>query len=156
MAPEPAPPPAPPVADNGPLRSSVVVFHNDDDNGGPCDSADEEEEAVRQDSGGASAAAAAAAAGGLGLQLQQMLCTGVSTRQEEVPSPPAPFDPGETGRTYDGFTKSPPPHIRCVVSPASSLPPALSGAVSGAQPRHYRVFVADVPGLRRVKAVLFV
>ena len=148
--PEPAPPPTPAVTDNGPLRSTVVVFHGDDDNGGPWGYAvaddegerDEEGEAVRQDSSGTSAAAAAAA-GGLGLQLSEMLCTGVLTRKEESPSPPAPespslpgpYDASATGRTYDDITKSPPPHLRCVVSPLPSLPPALR--CTAAPPPHF-------------------
>ena len=51
--------------------------------------------------------------------------TDVLTRREESPSPPAPDDASATGRTYDDITKSPPPHLRCVVSPLSSLPPVL-------------------------------
>ena len=143
-APKPAPPPT----------STAVVFHGDDDNGGPWDYAvaDDEgelgakEEAVRQDSGGISAAAAAAA-GGIGLQLSQLLCTGVSTCQEEPPSPPALDNASATGRTYGDIIKSPPPHLWCVVSPLSSLLPT-----SGAPPRHHRIFfVADVPELRRLR-----
>ena len=103
----------------------------------------EEEEAVRQDScvapwdsGEASAAAAAA---GVGLQLRRMIGektsmnidvyveehTDVLTRREESPSLPAPDDASATGRTYDDITRSPPPHLRCVVSPLPSLPPVL-------------------------------
>ena len=32
-------------------------------------------------------------------------------------------DASAAGRTYDDITKSPPRHLRCVVSPLSSLPP---------------------------------
>ena len=117
---EPAPPPTPVVTVNGPLRSTVVVFHSDDDNGGLWDY--EEEEAVRHDRGGASAAAAAC---GPGLELSQLLCTGVLTCQEEPPSPPALDNASATGRTYDDITKPPPPHLRCVVLPSPSLPPFL-------------------------------
>ena len=145
---EPAPPSAPAVTNNdGPLRSTVVVFHGDDDNGGLWDCGardddgelDEEEEAVRQDSGGASAAAAAAA-GLLGLQLVQILCTGGPARQEESPvkdssSTPAPDGASAIGRTFDDITKLPPPHLRCVVSPLSSL----CHPSSGAPPRHCRI-----------------
>ena len=49
----------------------------------------------------------------------------VWTRREESPSPPVPGDASTTGRTYDDITKAPPPHLRCVVSPLSSLPPVL-------------------------------
>jgi len=60
--------------------------------------------------------------------------TGVSTRREESPSPPASDGASATGRvctcmppgrTYYDFTKLPPPHLRYVVSPLSSLPPVL-------------------------------
>ena len=136
---EPAPPPAPAVTDNGPLRSAVVVFYGDDDDGGLWDyvagvdgGLGEEAEAERRDSGGASAAVAAAAIG-LRLQLSQLLYTGLIARPGESSSPPAPEfpsplasdDASTTGRTYDDITKSPPPHLRCVVSPLSSLPPVL-------------------------------
>ena len=81
------------------------------------------------------AAAAAAAAVGLLPHLRRMIrddfhtersvYTSVLTSREESPLPPAPDDASATGRTYDDITKSPPPHLRCVVSPLSSLPPAL-------------------------------
>ena len=51
--------------------------------------------------------------------------TGVSTRREESPSPPASDDASTTGRTCYDVTKLPPPHLRYVVSPLSSLPPVL-------------------------------
>ena len=61
---------------------------------------DEEDEAMRQDS-----------------------CVFMLLCQEESPWPPAPDDASMTGCTYDDITKTPPPHLRCVVSPLSSLPP---------------------------------
>ena len=71
----------------------------------------------------------------------------VLTRRGEPASPPAPDDASPTGRTYDDITKTPPPHLRCVVSPLSSPSPVL------------RCTVASLPrflsGLRRVQAVLF-
>ena len=74
------------------------------------------EEAVQQDSfvaprdsGGASVAPAAAAVG----------------LRREPPSSPAPEDASKTGRTYGDITKSPPPYLRCVLSPLSSLSPIL-------------------------------
>ena len=102
----------------------------------------DEEEAVRQDScvapcdsGGASAAAAIAA---VGLQLliqgrmiddefhaERSVYTSVLAHREESPSPPAPDDASATGCTYDDITKSAPPHLRCVVSPLSSLSSVL-------------------------------
>ena len=94
------------------------------------------EEAVRQDSfvapwhsGRASTAAATAAAG----------------------LRPALDDASATGRTYDDITKSPPPHLRCVVSPlffSVTHPPMHRRATTA-------MFVADVPWLTRVRAVLF-
>ena len=99
---------------------------------------DEEQEAVRQnsymtprDSGGASAAAAAV---GHRLQLRRTIgdfyaeCsvfTDVLTRQEKSPSPSVSDDASATRGTYDDITKSPPPRLRCVVSPLSSLSPVL-------------------------------
>ena len=47
--------------------------------------------------------------------------TDVLNCQEDSSSPPAPDDARATGRTYEHFTKSPPPYFRCVVSPLSSL-----------------------------------
>ena len=60
-----------------------------------------------------------------------------------------------TGRTYDDMTKSPPPHLRCVVSPLSSpiTFPASTSRCTSASLRHF--FFADVPGLRQFQAVLF-
>ena len=79
----------------------------------------------------AASAAATATAVGLLPQLRQMIGddfyaersvgTGVLMRREESPSPPAPADASATGRTYDDITKPPPLHLRCVVSPLSSL-----------------------------------
>ena len=46
----------------------------------------------------------------------------VLTCREESPPPP-PDDASTTGRTYDDMTKSPPPHLRCVVSSLSSPTP---------------------------------
>ena len=57
----------------------------------------------------------------------------------ESPSPPAPDGASASARTYDDITKSPPLHLRCVVSPLCSL------LLSGAPPHHYHVFLADVP-----------
>ena len=48
----------------------------------------------------------------------------VLTRRAESPSP-APDDASATGCTYGDITRSPPPHLRCVVSLLSSLPPVL-------------------------------
>ena len=117
---------------------------------------DEEEKAVMDscvapcDSGEASAAAAAAAAAaavGLLPQLRRMIgdnfhaernvCTSALTRREELPLPPAPDDASATGRTYDDITKSPPPHLRCVVSPFFSLSPALL-CIAVLLPRFFR------------------
>ena len=146
------------------LESCVVPWDSGGASEGELD--DDEEEAVRQescvapwDSGGASTAAAAPA---VGLQLHgrmsggtfhadRSVATGVLTRREESPSQAAPDDASATGLTYDDITKSPPPHLRCVVSLLSSPPPVrffpLRHPSSGAPPRHYRVFVvADVPG----------
>ena len=102
---------------------------------------DEEEEALRQDScvapwdSGEASAAAATAAVGRRPQLRRMIggdfgdersvYTDVMTRQEEPPSPPAPVDASATGHTYEDMTKSPPPHLRCVISRLSSLSPFL-------------------------------
>ena len=101
--PPPAPPPSPAMTDNGPLRTTVgVAFHEYDDNQHP------EEEIEGCD-------------GGLwdyAIQPWHRL-----PRREKSPSPPAPDDASATGRTYDDITKPPPPHLRCVVSPLSSLPP---------------------------------
>ena len=165
---EPAPPPAPAVTDNGPLRSTiVVVLHDDDDNGGLWNyvvgvdgGLGEEAEAERRDSGGASTAAAAAAAA-IGLQLQlhermisdyfhadRSVYTGVMTRREESPSPVALDDASATGRTYEDITKSPPPHLWCVVSPLSPQPPILR-CTAASLPRFY---FAEVPGLRRFRS----
>ena len=121
-----------------------AVADYDDRDGGvwdlDCDDDldDEEEKAVRQDSsvapwdsgGGASGATATATVGvqriGSGdFHAKRSGCTDVLTSREESPSPPAPDDASATGRTYDDITKSPPPHLRCVVSPLSSLPPVL-------------------------------
>ena len=137
---------------DGGLWDHVAV--SDDDNR-KLDDEEEEAAAARQDSyvapwesGGASAAAAAA-----GVLLQQMIGddltpkresavelniydeerTGVLTRREESPSPPASDDASATGCTYDDIAKPPPPHLRCVVSPLSSLPPAPLGC-SAASP----------------------
>ena len=76
----------------------------------------------------------------------------VLTRREESPSSPAPGGASPTGRTYDDFTKTPPPHLRCVVSPLSSF---LSTTCPPVHRRVTTIFVGDVPGLRRVQAVLF-
>ena len=104
----------------------------------------EEEEAARQDSyvapwdsGRASAAAAAA---DVGLQLRRMIGDGFTPNRqtsvkidvyleehtrEESPSTTAPDDASSTGHSYNDIIKSPPSHLRCVVSPFSSLPPVL-------------------------------
>ena len=78
------------------------------------------------DSGEASAAAAAAAVG-LRQQLQWMI------------GDAAPADASATGQTYNDITKSPPPYLRCVFSPLSSLPPVLRCTASSLP--HF--FVAD-------------
>ena len=66
-----------------------------------------------------------------------LTCTGVMTRREKSPSPPALDDASATGRTYDDITKSPPPHLRCVVSPFFSLSPALL-CIAVLLPRFFR------------------
>jgi hypothetical protein len=99
-----APPPAPALTDNGHLRGNVGVIHEDDDNQHP------EEEIEGLD-------------GGLCVYPVQHLHRLPS--RENLLSPPAPDDTSATGRTYDDITKPPPPHLRCVVSPFSSLPPVL-------------------------------
>ena len=138
---------------DGGLWDHVAV--SDDDNRKLDDDEEEEAAAARQDSyvapwesGGASAAAAAA-----GVLLQRMIGddlspkresavelniydeerTGVLTRREESPSPPASDDASATGCTYDDIAKPPPPHLRCVVSPFPSLPPVPLGC-SAASP----------------------
>ena len=121
-----------------------AVADYDDRDGGvwdlDCDDDldDEEEKAVRQDSsvapwdsgGGASGATATATVGvqriGSGdFHAKRSGCTDVLTSREESPSLPTPDDAGTTECTYDDITKSPPPHLRCVVSPFSSLSPVL-------------------------------
>ena len=118
------------------------MFHNDDNNrhfekededghdGGlwdeECDGElnDEEEEAV----------------------LQEDSCVLMLMRREEPPWPPAPDDTNATGptyaTTYDDITKSPPPHLWCVVSPLSSLPPVLRCTATSP-----RVFCRRRPGV---------
>ena len=100
-----APPHAPALTDNGFLPTTVgVVFHEYDDNRRP------EKEIEGRD-------------GGLwdyAIQHWHRL-----TSRENLLSPPALDDTSATGRTYDDITKPPPPHLRCVVSPLSSLPPVL-------------------------------
>ena len=63
----------------------------------------------------------------------------------------APDDASATGRTYDDITK-----VAAAASPVRGLASFLSAT---RPPVHRRVttafFVADVPGLRRVQAVLF-
>ena len=137
--------PAPAMADNSPLRATDVVFHDDDDNRHPEEEIkerndgmwdsdddgvlDEEEECMACEQ----SAAAAAAAFGLRPQPRRVidddcdaeLCTGVMRSREEPSSPPAPDYAIATGRTYDDITVSPPPYLRCVASPLSTLPPVL-------------------------------
>jgi hypothetical protein len=55
--------------------------------------------------------------------MQQDSCVFMLLSQAESPWPPAPDDASATGYTYDDITKMPPPHLWCVVSPLSSLPP---------------------------------
>ena len=101
---------------------------------------DEEKKAVRQDlcvapwdSSGASEAAASVTVGlrqyrrmiGDNFHAEYYHCTGALTSRDESLWPPAPDGASATGCTYDDITKSPPPHLRCVVSPLSSLPPVL-------------------------------
>ena len=102
------------------------------------------DEDIMDDASGEASAAAAAAGDGLRLKLRRMLGnnvslkhqpsveidvyfdeehTGVLTPRKESPSPPAPDDASATGCTYDDITKSPPPHLRCVISPLPSLSP---------------------------------
>ena len=128
---------------------------------------DDEDKTVRQDywaapsgSSGASGAAASATVGlgqlwrmidGIdgGFHAERSVDTSVLTLREESPSLPAPDDASATGRTYDDITKPPPPHLRCVVSPLSSLPPVVRCTAAS---RH--LFAAEFP-VRRVQAVLF-
>ena len=146
--------PAPAIDDNSPLRATGIVFHDDDDDrfleeeiegrdGGRWDSGIADDE-FRSDDDGVldeeekymaweQSAEAVAAAFGLRLRLrpkiddgcQAELCTGALTRREESPPPPAPDGASATGCTYDDMTKLPPSHLRCVVSPLSSLSPVL-------------------------------
>ena len=104
------------------------------------------DEDIMDDASGEASAATAAAGDGLRLQLRRMIGnnitlkhqpsvkidvyfdeehTGVLTPREESPSPPAPDDASATGCTYDDITKSPPPHLRCVISLIPSLSPVL-------------------------------
>jgi len=128
---------------------------------------DDEDKTVRQDywaapsgSSGASGAAASATVrlGQLwrmidgidgSFHAERSVDTSVLTLREESPSLPAPDDASATGRTYDDITKPPPPHLRCVVSPLSSLPPVVRCTAAS---RH--LFAAEFP-VRRVQAVLF-
>ena len=128
---------------------------------------DDEDKTVRQDywaapsgSSGASGAAASATVGlgqlwrmidGIdgGFHTERSVDTSVLTLREESPSPPEPNDASATGRTYDDITKPPPPHLRCVVSPLSSLPPVVRCTAAS---RH--LFAAEFP-VRRDQAVLF-
>ena len=160
----------PAMVDNSPLRATDVVFHDHDANrhpnkqieghdGGLWDNEfhsdddgelDEEENCMAFEQ----SAAAAAAACGRRPQLRWMidddyhaeLCTSVLTRREKSPSPPAPDDASATGRTYDDIIEAPPPHLRCVVSPHSSLSPAPRCTAASLP----SFFFADVPGLGRV------
>ena len=147
-----------------------------DDNG----ELDEKKEAVRQDSyaapwdsSGASAAIDAAAVEPR-LRLYgrmigddfhaERVCTRMLTPGEESPSPSAtcpaawaapppaaaPDDASSAGHTYDDIIKSPPLHLRCVISPLSSLPLVLR-CTAASLPRFCRRRAA---GLRRVQAVL--
>ena len=107
-------PPAPAMADYSRRRVIDIEFHDDADNRHP------EEEIEGHD-------------GGLwdyALQHWHRL-----PLLEESPWPPASDDASATGRTYDDITKSPPPHLRCVVSPLSSLPPVLRGIAAAPLPR---------------------
>ena len=137
------------ASDQGRDAASDAVADDDGRDGGLWDLEcngeldDEEEKAVRQDSfvapwdsGGGASVAAATAAIGLRPQIRWMIgddfqakrsgYTGVLTCREEPPSlPAAPDDASTTGCTYDDITKSPPSHLRCVVSPFSSLSPVL-------------------------------
>ena len=99
---------------------------------------DDEEKTVRQDycaapwgSSGASGPAASATVGlgqlwrmidGIdgGFHAERSVDTSVLTLREESPSLPTPDDASATGRTYDDIAKSPPPHLRCVVSATRS------------------------------------
>jgi hypothetical protein len=87
-------------------------------------------------------AAAAVAAGDQAGPEGVMTCTGVLTRRKESPSPPASDNASATGRTYDDITESPPPHLRCAVSPLSLCHPS-----SGAPPRFYRILLRQRPGV---------
>ena len=68
-------------------------------------------------------------------------------RPVSPPWPAGPDDASRTGLTYDDFTKAPPPHIRCVVSPVSSVPPVFGSS------RPW--FLSPTSGLRQVQAALF-
>ena len=117
--------PAPAMTDYSPPRATDVVSHGDDEvrpakveiegcDGGLWDYTDdnfelddEEEEAVRQD-----------------------LCMAPWNSYVVSPSPRVSDDASATGHTYDDITKSPPPHLRCVILPLFYLPPVLRGTAA--------------------------
>ena len=111
-----------------------IVLDNEDDNrhleeeidDHELDEDEEDEEAVPQ-----------------GACVLMLMCQ----EQEEPPWPAGPDDASRTGLTYDDFTKAPPPHLRCVVSPVSSVPPVFGSS------RPW--FLSPTSGLRQVQAALF-
>ena len=113
-------------AGNSPLKTIAVVVHDDVNNRHP------EEEIEGRDGG-----------------LWDYAVTDDDDELDDIDEEAAPDDASVNGRTYDDVTKSPPPHLRCVVSPLSSLPPVLGCTAASLSP----FVVADVPGLRRLQAV---
>ena len=168
---EPVPPSAPAMTDNSPLQAVDVVFLDDaisrlpdEEIEGRCgeiwDYTVADDDSELDDLSACQHARLAAA-----------LCTEVVTDHPselqsnggdcfacassaavlfESSSPPAPDDASVTARTYDDITKSPPPHLRCVVSPRSSLLPILR-CTTASQP-----FFSSPTSQKRVQAVLCV
>ena len=108
-------------AGNSHLKTIDVVVHADDDNRHP------EEEIEGRDGG-----------------LWDYAVTDDDGELDDKEEEAASDDASVIGRTYDDITKSPPPHLRCVVSPLSCLPPILRCTAASLLPT--AVFVADVPG----------
>ena len=149
---EPVPPSAPAMAHGRPSRVVDVAFHDDDDNRHPEEEIEGRDgglwdyngtvsdEDIMDDASGEASAATAAAGDGLRLQLRRMIGNNITLKhqpsvkidvyleehtREESPSTTAPDDASSTGHSYNDIIKSPPSHLRCVVSPFSSLPPVL-------------------------------
>ena len=72
-----------------------------------------------------------------GFDAERSVNTDVLACREASPSLPAPDDArASSGRTYDDIARSPPPHLRCVVSPLSSLSPILR-RIAASPPRFF-------------------